>query len=151
MAAAGVVWLTLATALTLQSALPWPGLLAVAALVWTAGTWAIRRHVLLLGVRAVRVVEWPAEAGDSYYVQLGQGPHLWRMPAVPAGCQYLGQAWFLRFRTPAGVVQALVDTAIQDPRAVRRLGRHLRALSTRVPGAVPASPPRQADTIAPKV
>lgn len=148
-AASGAIWLMFATALTLQSAMPWPGHLAVAALVWTAGTWAIRIHVMLAGARAVRAIEWPVEAGGTYFVHLGPNPR--RLPALPVGCGRQGMAWFLRFRTPEGTVGVFVDAGIQDPHAVRRLGRRLFANPGAGPKAVPAARRRQADTIAPKV
>ncbi len=81
------------------------------------------RFVLLRGRKAVRRVEW---TGQGEY-HLGLGPGRRRVAARLLRHQRLGLGlWTLEFLTPEGCCRVLVDTGLQPPNRVRRLGRALR-------------------------
>lgn len=119
----------------------------LAILVAGAGIFALWRSVFLRGSRALRALEWPVGEG-TFHVCLGASGR--RLPAVPEGCRRYGPLWLLRFETPEGVAQLLVDARCQDARALRRLGRRLFDDSASRDAAFPAGR-RGTDTIRPKV
>jgi len=90
-----------------------------------AGTRAVWRYVLLRGTRAVRSLEWrESDAQVEFHLWVGEPGR--RLPAVPQACLRYGPfLWLLRFKTPEGTHQLLVDTACQDPAVLRRLSRRL--------------------------
>lgn len=139
----------MAVVLTLQSGLPLWLRMVIGALVVIAGGITLRRHVLLRGARALRALQWPGEEG-GYDLYLG--PRLRRVTGIPEHPRRYGPTlWLLRFRTTEGLVEACVDTALQQPRPLRRLGGCLFGLSGRSAGAVTVAGRRQADTIPRKV
>jgi hypothetical protein len=117
-------WLLLAvSAILAAAALPWAIRITLsAALILHAWFW-LRRTVWLRGVRALRAVEW--SAGPLFVVEAGERAR--RLTAIPApGCQRYGaRLWILRFDTPEGRLGAVVDASMLEPRASRRLARHL--------------------------
>lgn len=141
-------WLCVASLLALHCALPWPIRLSVALLLPGAAAATLWRCILLKGARAVRLVEWAGAADDCHVCV---GPERQRLRAKPQGCWRHGALWLLRFQSPEGRFQVLVDARYQNARAMRRLARHLLS----VPGCAPGGPPdawrRQADTMPPKV
>jgi hypothetical protein len=107
-----LVWNTdLATVLRLALCLPLAGALPT-----------LRRFVFLRGPRAVRALKWTADG--NYFARLGGSPR-W-LPATPERCRRYGPGlWILNFETPVGICGLLVDSALQEPRALRRLSRGL--------------------------
>jgi hypothetical protein len=97
---------------------------------------AVRRYILLEYRVSLRTVEWVA--GLGYFVRTGDRA---RLAAVPTrACRRYGQGlWLLNFDTSAGRVIALVDTRLQDPQALRRLGRRLGWGSAGHSGLPPAA------------
>jgi hypothetical protein len=119
-----MVWLCVAAVLTFACALPWPLRFLTAALVVAAGVPAVLRCVLLRGQSAVRALEWNGQPEGGFVIFLG--PARRPLPAMPEGCRKYGASlWSLRFESPEGVYQVLVDARLQDARAIRRLGRRL--------------------------
>jgi hypothetical protein len=123
-AVAWLAWLALAASLALYAELSWILRLGVAFLVVVVGGWTVRSFILQSGPRALRALEWSPDDGDSYYVCVG--PEGRRLPAIPADCRRYGPVlWLLRFDTSEGRFQLLVEPVIQEPKALRRLGRRL--------------------------
>lgn len=120
-AAAWLCWLSLAFILIWSADLP-AVLRAVLCLPLAVALATLRRFVFLNGARAVRALKWSAEG--KYFVRLGGSPR-W-LPATPARCFRYGPGlWILNFVTPVGIRGLLVDSALQEPRALRRLSRGL--------------------------
>jgi hypothetical protein len=124
-AALWICWLVCAVLVTLATDVAWTVRLAIALWVAAAGTRAVRRYVLLHGARAVRSLEWREPGAQvEFYLWLGEPGR--RVPAVPQACLRYGLfLWLLRFKTPEGTHQLLVNTACQDPALLRRLSRRL--------------------------
>ena len=125
-AAAWLGWLACAVGITLFAELDWILRLAIAVLVAVAGGRAVWRYVLLRGPGAVRALEWREScvAPIQFYVWQGQPSR--RLAAIPRGCRRYGVfIWILRFDTAEGTRQLLVNTACQEPAALRRLSRTL--------------------------
>jgi hypothetical protein len=116
-------WAIVATAaLASAAALPWlVRILGGLLLILVTGR-AVERFVSLRGPRSLHAIEWGTNPG--FLLLLGNGR---RLPAVAArGCRRYGIGlWILRFDTISGPVAALVDTRLQEPRALRRLSRRL--------------------------
>jgi hypothetical protein len=124
-ATAWIGWLVCAVLVTLAVDLAWALRLAVAIWVAAAGSRAVWRYVLLRGPLAVRALEW-REAGGAPEFHLWLGEPGRRLPAIPQACLRYGVfVWLLRFKTPEGTRQLLVNTDCQDPAALRRLSRRL--------------------------
>jgi len=122
-AAAWVLWASSICAVVWFAVdLPWlvRGTLVLA----TAGSNAssLCRCVLLLGSQSVRVLEWQ-EQGE-FTVLLGDD-HAAHPAALAAGSFRLGGLLALRFAVPGGLRAVLIDGNRQEPRAFRRLCRHL--------------------------
>jgi hypothetical protein len=114
-------WLSLAACLVWCSALsPGSCVLLCLPLLWSVGS--LWRFALLRGPRAIHALKW---TGDGrYFVRLGFSAR-W-LPAIPQGClRYGARLWILGFVTPVGFRSLLVETGIQEPRALRRLSRGL--------------------------
>jgi hypothetical protein len=125
-AAAWLSWLACAVFVTFTADLAWSQRLVAALCVVVSGTRAIWRFVLLRGPRAVRALEWHEAGGapGEFHVWLGEPGR--RLPALPQACLRYGDLlWLLRFRTPEGIRQLMLNTACQDPAALRRLSRRL--------------------------
>ena len=119
-------WLACAVLVTLLADLAWIFRLSIALCVAVGGHRAVWRYVLLHGPRAVRALEWqePGDAPVQFYLWLGEPAR--RLAAIPRGCRRYGAfLWILRFDTAEGTRQLLVNTACQEPAALRRLSRRL--------------------------
>jgi hypothetical protein len=109
--------------------LPWPVRLSLSIALILVNLRSMAQAVLLRGPRAIRWIEWrpdgrlrigPALAGDSCEANLRPGAFR------------LGIAFFvLWFTTPRGVRGVLIDGALQEPAAFRRLSRSLKLLPSR--------------------
>jgi hypothetical protein len=120
---AWLAWLVAAGLLAAHNSLPWVLRLSIIGLVLSGAGHTLWSYVLLRGRRSVRALEWAPGEVVAFHVCIGQAGR--RLSAVPEGCHRYGGLWLLRFRTCEGVYQLLVEAGRQDPRALRRLGRHL--------------------------
>jgi hypothetical protein len=101
-------------------ALPLPVRIAVCVLATAAGARALRSFVLLLGARGVRAIAWD---GVALTLEVGPARRL-TSASLAHGSFRVGRQWLaLKFETPAGARQVLVDGQYQDARAFRRLCR----------------------------
>ena len=120
--AAWLIWLAMAVALIWLAHLHWAPQLGLSILVVGSAGVTLRRFVLLRGPRAIRALEWAAGNEDEFFVCLGVAGR--RLRAVPGDCRRYGcSLWVLRFQTDEGAYGLLVDTRLQEPRALRRLAR----------------------------
>ena len=120
-AAAWLCWLNLALILVWSADLPAALRLALCLPLAVAPA-TLRRFVFLRGSRAVRALKWSADG--NYFVRLGSS--LRWLPATPQRCFRYGPGlWILNLVTPVGIRGLLVDSAVQEPRALRRLSRGL--------------------------
>ena len=119
-------WLVCAALAAFAADLAWVWRASIAISVLVAGGRTVWRCVLLRGPRAVRALEWQEPPGGPARFFLWLGEPARRLPAVPQGCRRYGVfIWVLRFETAEGVRQLLVNTACQEPVALRRLSRRL--------------------------
>jgi hypothetical protein len=104
-------------------AAPWPARFALGLILAGTNLRAIRACVLLRGSRAVRSLEW--DDSGQFRVWLGGG----KCPcaaSLHAASFRLGIGFaVLWFSTPGGRRVVLIDAGKQDPKAFRRLARHL--------------------------
>ena len=120
-AIAWFAWIALVCLVTLCGvALPLAARIAVSALIAIAGVRTLRSFVLLRGPRAVRAISW---SGASLRIEIGPERKSVEATLNPASFRP-GRQWLaLRFDTPAGGRQVLIDGHSQEPGAFRSLCR----------------------------
>ena len=124
LAAGWLLWLGCCVgALLTGNTLPWALRISLGLILIAVNLPAVRRSALLMGPRAVRVIEW--DESGRFYIPLERESRLAAATLRPSSFR-LGIAFLvLWFSTPVGHRVVLIDGGRQDPIAFRRLSRHL--------------------------